>query len=293
MGNKNCSITEFGSSCQTDDCVRFYVEPSFGGDRSTRVSPGEYDEDILGGCPRFRSCKIPNGLMLILYTRKAFGGSTATLRGGFHKNIDLPAMSMKIVNDTAYWCEKNPFDTRCITPTIEDKAKYCSEQTDILRNQNCIQWCQSNQGKCDVALLNACNKRENQQNQLCACFLPSKVYETMSNRLIALGQPPIMRPSCTYARCAQSPMQPAGTVCPNINNVICELNIDNNGTINANDIDLDVTCQLLDDSGQRTADSSVVDNVPHTPSNNSMAPVVVIIVCCVFLVAIVIWYINH
>ena len=303
MGNKvdKCNPTQFAQSCTIENCVRFYRQPSFAG-YSIWLPIGAYDADLLEQCSGFQSCKIPPGILLVLYSHRGFAGSVLEMKAGFYERIAMVPVSVRIQYDTAYWCGKNPFDTKCNEETQQHIALYCSRRTDILNHQPCIEWCQQNTGKCDLAFLNVCANPQNQQNQLCACFLPAEVYEKISQKLTAMGQTPIMRPSCTSAKCAQSPMQPSGAdkhKCPNINNVICELNVDNTGgTINTNIMDFDVSCQLLD--GPETQGSQHPNPHNHattlpppslaaTSTDSMVLPVTIISIVSCMLIATVLW----
>ena len=301
VNNTKCSSDP---SCRNDTCVRFYKEPFFQGE-SLLLGLGEY--------PRLcelQSCKIPSGIKMTIFEGEGqdpYGGATAQLHAGLHKTMPFTPLSVRIEDDAAFWCATDPFDQRCFA-TIEPekvsgyKATYCSNQSDIFNNSNCMLWCQQNPGQCDQAFMKVCASPPNQHRPECACFLPAEFYENLSAKLTSLGHPPILRPSCSYDKCTQSPMQPAAALtqkCPDMtmNNVKCSLVVDNDGTINANVMDMDIKCTqtnlTADTSTTSAADTSTAPNddavVPaQQPANNNNTLLIVIIAIVVVVVVIVI-----
>lgn len=162
-----------------------------------------------------------------------------------------------------------------------------------------MDWCCQNPGKCDKAFRTACMEPSNQRKLECACFLPPEFYERLSEKMRALlPGSSIVRPICSYSRCAQSPIQPAiREQCPDvsINNVHCSVNIDNEGTIKADIMDMDINCEVKrpgPDGASANGDQEGDTNKPETPANVEAQWLVptIIIVCITLLLCIVILY---
>ena len=266
----------------------------------------------FGDCPAPRSCKLPPGILMVCSDAENHQGGQKTLRAGLYKAIALSTCSISIEVDTMYWCERNPIDNRCASPVPvrqQQKATWCSNQTDILNHIDCMDWCQQNPGKCDKAFWKVCMIPSNQQKPECACFLPPEFYERITEKLRLLNpESAVIRPICSYSRCAQSPIQPAiREQCPNINinNAHCSLVVDNKGTINTDIMNMDIECRVEGD-GNAGAASDVLRDQKQTSKGESATNTggqsrdekfgwkvaAVVLGCLILLVCVagVIWY---
>lgn len=144
-------------------------------------------------------------------------------------------------------------DNRCVAyctnnDCTQDVLSVCKGQN--LNTDGCKQLCFAGNTKydCSVNLTNYCQETANQNKDVCACFLPSSVYETYYTSLLgkALSQDKVQAlidqietlPQCSYPKCSTGNLKPrVTTTCPPqsicINSAVVEgNNISFNGNIN-------------------------------------------------------------
>ena len=151
------------------------------------------------------------------------------------------------------YCEQYPFDTACIDwcSKNEIKADSCKQIVDNfcqgknLEQDVCIRLCNNLEGNCDKKLLDYCSSLGTgaSQSQICGCFMGRQYFENYFKSLKSKGASSAIIPEipeCLYAGCVSAPIQThkfyteiKGGVrpCPDIQQCISEVHIDNQGTI--------------------------------------------------------------
>jgi len=135
------------------------------------------------------------------------------------------------------WC--NQFPQEC----AQFKSDYCRGHR--LETEMCRTYCAEKDTNCDAKLEEYCNSIGVEQalkSPLCGCFLGDGFYGNYFKSLTAQvsspsGIPPIKE--CYFPKCASSNMKPyqykqEATTCPDVNQCINEVNINNDGSIEGN-----------------------------------------------------------
>lgn len=151
------------------------------------------------------------------------------------------------------YCEQYPFNPSCLDwcDKKEVKSDSCKQIVDNfcqgpnLEQDVCYRFCSDVKNNCDKKLLDYCksigDKAEN--INICGCFRGGQFYENYFKSLKSKGASSAVipeLPECLYAKCASAPIktndyykkiQSGSKICPDIQQCISEVHIDNQGTI--------------------------------------------------------------